>query len=164
MHYGRKSQFQESISVAISSRLMLQQYNHERTPWSLVEKSVQSMLYINRVAKTISENSSCVIILLLTEVLISNICYIAYMQFSITAYIIHGSMYTYVEISNWLQGNGIFLGFCSLQRVVLGAYMLQPCTYVLPPLGINMHPPKKIKNQIGVLMCSDRAMLFLYLT
>ena len=57
---------------------MLQQYNHERTPWSLVEKSVQSMLYINRVAKTISENSTCVIILLLTEVLISNVCYIAY--------------------------------------------------------------------------------------
>ena len=55
---------------------MLQQYNHERTPWSLVEKSVQSMLYINRVAKTISENSTCVILLPLAEVMISTTCFL----------------------------------------------------------------------------------------
>ena len=60
------------------------------------------------VAKTIDENSSCVVILLLAEVLTSNMCYIAYIGIDCN---IDGSMY--VEISN-CAGNGVILDFCSV--------------------------------------------------
>ena len=52
-------------------------------------------------------------ILLLIEVFMLNMCYIAYV---VIDYNINGSIY--VEISNW-EGNGIFLGFCSVSYLVL---------------------------------------------
>ena len=68
---------------------------HHIIPTELIDAHVYTYTqHTTHVAETINENSSCVIILLLAEVLISNICYIAHV---VIDYNIHGGKICFVS-------------------------------------------------------------------